>query len=149
MSANSTGLNEISVNGIRFRVLDGGKKLVKSPGESYVTVYHFLLIVTHERLSDDPASPAMTPKLTVIAGVKFHRTKTGNLVAQRIVRDHRYVQLPWMSMTLTSTVDPVRLKNLINGAKSFPRPVIVTFFYTCGDETYYSSTRQWHRWEGG
>lgn len=34
MSANSTGLNEISVNGIRFRVLDGGKKLVKSPGES-------------------------------------------------------------------------------------------------------------------
>ncbi|KAM6480953.1 hypothetical protein HDV62DRAFT_88096 [Trichoderma sp. SZMC 28011] len=69
MSANSTGLNEISVNGIRFRVLDGGKKLVKSP--------------------DDPASPAMTPKLTVIAGVKFHRTKTGNLVAQRIVRDHR------------------------------------------------------------
>ncbi|EHK24779.1 uncharacterized protein TRIVIDRAFT_178368 [Trichoderma virens Gv29-8] len=69
VSANSTGLNEILVNGIRFRVLDGGKKLVKAP--------------------DDPTSAAMTPKLTVIAGVKFHRTKTGNLVAQRIVRDQR------------------------------------------------------------
>ncbi|RFU77917.1 ccch zinc finger [Trichoderma arundinaceum] len=68
-SANATGTNEILVNGIRFRVLDGGKKLVKSP--------------------DDQTSPAMTPKMTVIAGVKFHRTKTGNLVAQRIVKDHR------------------------------------------------------------
>lgn len=128
MSANSTGLNEISVNGIRFRVLDGGKKLVKAPGESCVTVYRFLVTVAHERFSDDPASPAMTPKLTIIAGVKFHRTKTGNLVAQRIVRDHRYVQLPGMIVALTYAVDPVRLKNLINGAKSFPRPVIVTFF---------------------
>ncbi|KAL7798557.1 hypothetical protein V8C37DRAFT_368262 [Trichoderma ceciliae] len=69
MNANSTGINEILVNGIRFRVLEGGKKLVKVP--------------------DDPTSPAMTPKMTIIAGVKFHRTKTGNLVAQRIVKDHR------------------------------------------------------------
>ncbi|PTB79548.1 hypothetical protein M440DRAFT_1398841 [Trichoderma longibrachiatum ATCC 18648] len=69
MTANATGTNEISVNGIQFRVLEGGKKLVKAPG--------------------DPASPAMTPKSTVIAGVKFHRTKTGNLVAQSIVKDQR------------------------------------------------------------
>lgn len=69
----------------------------------------------------------MTPRLTVIAGVKFHRTKTGNLVAQRIVRDHRYVQVPRIIIVLTSTVDLVRLKNLINGAKSSPRPVIVFF----------------------
>ncbi|KAL7817768.1 hypothetical protein V8C26DRAFT_397875 [Trichoderma gracile] len=69
MTANTTGTNEISVDGIRFRVLEGGKKLVKAPG--------------------DPASAAMTPKSTVIAGVKFHRTKTGNLVAQRIVKDQR------------------------------------------------------------
>ncbi|UKZ59487.1 uncharacterized protein TrAtP1_000788 [Trichoderma atroviride] len=68
-STNPAVTNEITVNGIRFRVLDGGKKLVKTPG--------------------DPLPPTMTPKMTVIAGVKFHRTKTGNLVAQRIVKDHR------------------------------------------------------------
>ncbi|PTB43061.1 hypothetical protein M441DRAFT_56094 [Trichoderma asperellum CBS 433.97] len=68
-STNPAVTNEITVNGIRFRVLDGGKKLVKTLG--------------------DPSPPNMTPKMTVIAGVKFHRTKTGNLVAQRIVKDHR------------------------------------------------------------
>lgn len=68
-STNPAVTNEITVNGIRFRVLDGGKKLVKTLG--------------------DPSPPTMTPKMTVIAGVKFHRTKTGNLVAQRIVKDHR------------------------------------------------------------
>lgn len=88
-----------------------------------VVFWHF----ANDTAPDDPTSAAMTPKLTVIAGVKFHRTKTGNLVAQRIVRDQRYVQLPWMIMALMSAVDLVRLKNLINGAKSFPRPVIVSF----------------------
>ncbi|KAH6610496.1 hypothetical protein Trco_000516 [Trichoderma cornu-damae] len=68
-NANAAGTNEISVNGIRFRVLVGGKKLVKAP--------------------DDLAPSAITPKTAVVAGVKFHRTKTGNLVAQRIVNDHR------------------------------------------------------------
>ncbi|KAM0463891.1 hypothetical protein ACHAO4_000615 [Trichoderma viride] len=68
-NTNPAVTNEITVNGIRFRVLDGGKKLVKTPG--------------------DPFPPTATPKMTVIAGVKFHRTKTGNLVAQRIVKDHR------------------------------------------------------------
>lgn len=69
----------------------------------------------------------MTPKSTVIAGVKFHRTKTGNLVAQRIVKDQRYVDPPWACTVLTSTVDLARSRSLINGARSFQRPVIVYF----------------------
>lgn len=32
-STNPAVTNEITVNGIRFRVLDGGKKLVKTPGK--------------------------------------------------------------------------------------------------------------------
>lgn len=56
-------------------------------------------------LPDDPTSPAMTPKMTVIAGVKFHRTKTGNLVAQRIVKDQRYVFVPTLVIMLTCAVD--------------------------------------------
>jgi hypothetical protein len=125
MSANSTVTNEISVNGIRFRVLDGGKKLVKAPGKFYDYPFYFVAVVINALL-DDHTSPTMTPKMTVIAGVKFHRTKTGNLVAQRIVKDHRYVHVPKTIMMLTPTVDLVRSKNLINGAKSFQRPVIVS-----------------------
>ncbi|KAF7544562.1 hypothetical protein G7Z17_g9847 [Cylindrodendrum hubeiense] len=66
---NPTGRNEIMIEGIQFRVVDGGKKLVKVP--------------------DAPNSSSHTPKTAVVAGVKFHRTKTGNLVANRIVNDQR------------------------------------------------------------
>ncbi|POR39737.1 Zinc finger CCCH domain-containing protein [Tolypocladium paradoxum] len=61
--------NEIMLEGIRFRVMDGGKKLAKVTG-------------------DVQSAPA-TPKMATVAGVTFHRTKTGNLVANRIVQDHR------------------------------------------------------------
>ncbi|OAA82496.1 CCCH zinc finger protein [Akanthomyces lecanii RCEF 1005] len=60
---------EISIANIRFLVRDGGKKLVRAADNS----------------SDTPS----TPKSTVVAGVRFHRTKTGNLVANRVVKDHR------------------------------------------------------------
>ncbi|KAL6869745.1 hypothetical protein ACO1O0_001074 [Amphichorda felina] len=65
----STARNEIVIDGIRFQVLDGGKKLARVTGESN--------------------SLAPTPKNTVIAGVKFYRTKTGNLVVNSVVKDHR------------------------------------------------------------
>ncbi|KAF5003794.1 hypothetical protein FDECE_9689 [Fusarium decemcellulare] len=66
---NPTGHNVLTVEGIQFRVEDGGKKLVK--------------------IRDAPNSSTQTPKSTTIAGVKFYRTKTGNLVANRIVNDQR------------------------------------------------------------
>jgi hypothetical protein len=66
---NHTGQNELTVEGVRFRVMDGGKKLVKIP--------------------DAPNSSYRTPKTAIIAGVKFYRTKTGNLVANRVVNDQR------------------------------------------------------------
>ncbi|KAK7414310.1 hypothetical protein QQX98_006827 [Neonectria punicea] len=66
---NTAGRNEIVIEGIRFCVVEGGKKLVK--------------------VSDPLNSSLHTPKNAVIAGVKFHRTKTGNLVANRVVNDQR------------------------------------------------------------
>ncbi|CEI64172.1 unnamed protein product [Fusarium venenatum] len=66
---NPAGQNELTVEGVRFRVMDGGKKLVKVPNALN--------------------SSSRTPKTAIIAGVKFYRTKTGNLVANRIVNDQR------------------------------------------------------------
>ncbi|KAG5990938.1 hypothetical protein E4U54_004002 [Claviceps lovelessii] len=68
----TTGRNELMIEGIRFLVADGGKKLVKSPAPTSVEDRH-----------------STTPKTAVVAGVKFHRTKTGNLVANRIVQTQR------------------------------------------------------------
>ncbi|PFH60191.1 hypothetical protein XA68_11320 [Ophiocordyceps unilateralis] len=65
----SESINEIIIEGMRFRVADGGKKLLK--------------------VLDDLQSAPSTPKSVDVAGVTFHRTKTGNLVASRVVRDHR------------------------------------------------------------
>ncbi|KAF4992582.1 hypothetical protein FGRMN_7067 [Fusarium graminum] len=66
---NPAGRNELTVEGVQFRVMDGGKKLVKIP--------------------DAPNSSSRTPKSAIVAGVKFYRTKTGNLVANRFVNDQR------------------------------------------------------------
>ncbi|EGX92068.1 CCCH zinc finger protein [Cordyceps militaris CM01] len=60
---------EISIGNIRFLVRDGGKKLV--------------------RAADNSSDAPLTPKSTIVAGVRFHRTKTGNLVANRVIKEHR------------------------------------------------------------
>ncbi|RCI14515.1 hypothetical protein L249_6850 [Ophiocordyceps polyrhachis-furcata BCC 54312] len=75
-------VNEIIIDGMRFRVADGGKKLLK--------------------VADDLQSAPSTPKTVDVAGVTFHRTKTGNLVASRVVRDHRYVFRPVDGVKLTA-----------------------------------------------
>ncbi|KAF9776978.1 hypothetical protein IL306_004763 [Fusarium sp. DS 682] len=66
---NPADRNVLTIEGVQFRVMDGGKKLVKIP--------------------DAPNSSSPTPKLANVAGVKFYRTKTGNLVANRFVNDQR------------------------------------------------------------
>ncbi|KAG8421181.1 hypothetical protein J3458_003079 [Metarhizium acridum] len=90
------GKIEIVVEGIRFQVADGGKKLVKS--------------------SDQHSA---TPKTAVIAGVRFHRTKTGNLVANRIVQDQRYVASAIMSEVLTLDSRCGVLKKALQPCKTF------------------------------
>ncbi|KAI1386205.1 uncharacterized protein F4822DRAFT_409280 [Hypoxylon trugodes] len=61
---------EVLVDGIRFHVVQLGSKLVKAPG--------------------DVNPPSATPKMTSIGGVKFHRTKHGNLVRHGIVKAQRF-----------------------------------------------------------
>ncbi|KAI1816493.1 hypothetical protein GGS20DRAFT_537841 [Poronia punctata] len=60
---------EVQVDGVRFYVTQQGSKLVKVP--------------------DDPNPPTATPKVAVLYGVKFHRTKNGNLVRHGVVQARR------------------------------------------------------------
>ncbi|TRX98902.1 hypothetical protein FHL15_000244 [Xylaria flabelliformis] len=60
---------EVEVDGVRFHVTQQGSKLVKAP---------------------DDLNPAnATPKVASLFGVKFHRTKNGNLVRHGIVQAQR------------------------------------------------------------
>lgn len=91
-SSNSTtaspSTNDITLEGIKFRVMDGGKKLFRLPGASPVPMRS---VPDYLQSADDVNAGLVTPKTAMVAGVKFHRTKTGNFVANRVLKDQRYV----------------------------------------------------------
>ncbi|CEJ90510.1 hypothetical protein VHEMI06291 [[Torrubiella] hemipterigena] len=79
---------EISIEDIKFIVRDGGKKLVRSSRE-FGNKSTRKPCASFNSFEDNLESAPTTPKTAIIAGVRFHRTKTGNLVANRVMRDHR------------------------------------------------------------
>ena len=95
--------NEIVVEGIRFIVTDGGKKLSRIKGKEipHFQVRNFLTC------PETTNSAFATPKTVTIAGVKFYRTKTGNLVVNRVVKDHRYVSTA-PAYNLLTKMQPLR-----------------------------------------
>lgn len=115
--ANQTGRNELVVQDIHFRVVDGGKKLVKVSGACMPKDH-----LTPQYISpnlDAPTASLRTPKSAVIAGVKFFRTKTGNLVANRIVNDQRYVAESRMLKLLTAARQSGTVKKTNEACKIF------------------------------
>lgn len=96
----ATGTHEVEIQGIRFRVAHNGSKLIKVSGASSrfsaTTKEH-----THNRLGDLHPVNA-TPKVAFVGGVKFHRSKTGNLYRAGVLQAQRYVRLPVNVQTLTS-----------------------------------------------
>ncbi|KAK3694746.1 hypothetical protein B0T22DRAFT_80478 [Podospora appendiculata] len=67
----SAGRYEVTVQGIRFAVAKNGSKLVKVPG--------------------DVNSASATPKMAVVGGVRFYRSKNGNLYRHGVLKAQRYV----------------------------------------------------------
>ncbi|KAH8656981.1 hypothetical protein BGZ60DRAFT_416481 [Tricladium varicosporioides] len=98
-SASSTGNYEINVQGIQFRVAKNGSKLVKVPGElsSLPKDCRQGELSNSEYgshcLGDLNAAKA-TPKTAVVGGVRFHRSKNGNLYRAGIIKAHRYAHTP-------------------------------------------------------
>ncbi|KAL2883678.1 hypothetical protein SGCOL_000823 [Colletotrichum sp. CLE4] len=65
----AAGNHEIEIQGIRFRVANGGSKLIKVSGDLH------------------PVNA--TPKVAFVGGVKFHRSKTGNLYRDGVLKAQR------------------------------------------------------------
>lgn len=104
-STNAQGPYEITLDGVRFLVTKNGSKLVKAPGEPHFPHYmqgdvalpaHF-----HSRIGDNNSAKA-TPKMAVVAGVRFYRSKNGNLYRHGVVKAQRYVSRPDRGWPLTS-----------------------------------------------
>jgi hypothetical protein len=87
-------IHEILIQGIKFRVTNNGSKLVKTPGEDLFT----LLCSRRDAISNKPGSQCTgdenaakaTPKMATVGGVRFYRSKNGNMYRSGIVKAQRY-----------------------------------------------------------
>jgi hypothetical protein len=82
------GKYEITVQGVRFLVVSNGSKLVKVPGASQPSTT--TPQDAHIGTGDNNSAKA-TPKMALVGGVKFYRSKNGNLYRHGIVKAQRYV----------------------------------------------------------
>ncbi len=88
-----TNNNILDVNGIRFRVTHGGSKLVKVPGEDWppdASKPFQLGPVMSLRCKGDLNAAKYTQKSALVGGVRFYRSKNGNMYRSGIVKAYRY-----------------------------------------------------------
>ncbi|KAJ4414445.1 hypothetical protein N0V85_003153 [Neurospora sp. IMI 360204] len=78
---------ELTVQGIRYAVTKNGSKLVKIPGASKTRSQALAVPNTHPFTGDLNSGP--TPKMAIVGGVKFYRSKNGNLYRHGIVKAQR------------------------------------------------------------
>lgn len=102
-SADMAGNYEISVQGIRFRVAKNGSKLVKVPGENLHAAEQTPLSVPRlgSRYSGDLNAAKSTPKTALVGGVRFYRSKNGNMYRSGIIKAHRYGRPPFDMATMS------------------------------------------------
>ena len=88
------GNYEINVNGIQFQVAKSGSKLIKVPGETLHKPGAGVELHAHvEHLSlhypGDLNAARATPKTAMIGGIKFHRSKNGNMFRSGMIKASR------------------------------------------------------------
>jgi hypothetical protein len=88
LGQSSTDKYEIAIQGIRFVVAKNGSKLVKVPGAFRP---HVASRSASHTLPGPGNSIETTPKVAVVGGVRFYRSKNGNLYRHGIVKAQRYV----------------------------------------------------------
>lgn len=86
LSVASPALYEISIDGLRFHVLDGGSKLARIRSENLENV---IRASSSSRLPGATDSASATPKQANVGGVAFLRSKNGNLYRSGAVKAKR------------------------------------------------------------
>ncbi|KAL0257297.1 hypothetical protein SLS55_008107 [Diplodia seriata] len=89
-AATTTQNYEIEVDNIRFRVTDGGSKLVRISSTS-TDMAAEMVNGRSKNAIDDPNTARATPKQAKIGGVTFLRSKNGNLYRSGLIKNKQYV----------------------------------------------------------
>ncbi|KAK8236308.1 CCCH zinc finger protein [Phyllosticta capitalensis] len=106
---------EIDVEGVRFRVADGGSKLIRVSSEcdSDSAVHR-----ESKNPADDPNTARVTPKHAKIGGVTFLRSKNGNLYRAGIVKTRQCVdQRPRLCRQANIRIESSPSRRLANPAR--------------------------------
>ncbi len=102
----NTGKHELDIQGIRFLVVNNGGKLVKLPGSSQSPSSTLRSNGAHPSAGDSN-SPKATPKMAIVGGVRFYRSKNGNLYRHGIVKAQRYVSRRYGVQPLTPRLQTI------------------------------------------
>ncbi|KAK6865138.1 Zinc finger CCCH domain-containing protein [Apiospora arundinis] len=87
-TAAPTSSYEVTVEGIRFHVTRQGSKLVRAPGMLRRSRPSSISSGV-KKPAGDQNPPSATPRVTTIGGVKFFRTKNGNLIRHGVAKAQR------------------------------------------------------------
>lgn len=99
---NAAPTYEVLVDGIKFAVARNGSKLVKLPGAHHQIYDRSPKFSAHQVYPGDLNAPKATPRVAYVGGVKFYRTKNGNMYRQAVVQAQRYVAHPGDAQLLTT-----------------------------------------------
>lgn len=80
---------EVTIQGIRFAVVKNGSKLVRIPGTPGYPPLSVCAITSNANTGD--LNSTSTPKMATVGGVRFYRSKNGNLYRHGILKAQRYV----------------------------------------------------------
>ena len=80
--------HSLLVAGIRFQVCNGGSKLKRIKGFSTIYIVPFFLLILAKGMDDVPQP---SPQVATVGGVRFFRSKSGNLYRAGLVRSGRLV----------------------------------------------------------
>ena len=84
-SSKTTASHHLMVNGLRFQVCNGGSKLIREKGEvNSPKVVRWLILVLYLGTTD---SSRPTPKTAQVGGVRFLRSKNGNLYRSGLLKE--------------------------------------------------------------
>lgn len=120
---------QVVIEGIPFAVAKNGSKLVKVPGAYPSASATFAPTSRPPFFEDsaypsagDPNPPSSTPKTAIIGGVKFYRSKNGNLYRHAVVKAQRYVtrgQSDSVALTLRAFRRAATVKKIDEPCKIF------------------------------
>lgn len=79
---------EIDVQGVRFRVTKNGSKLARVSGEGFGQTYQ-QEEVWDSLYAGDMNAAKSTPKTAMVGGVRFYRTKNGNMYRSGIIKAYQ------------------------------------------------------------